>query len=230
MPAPTLVSAILQQSAALLNDTAMTIFNFTNQLPYFRLAYNEMEELLELNNIPISNKSVANIVIGLGMTDIGGPTGPPLPLELIEIQELFEKTNGTSENFVPMDRVDFLPNLDVPTQSLNYYTFNQQFIEFLSVGATSVRLIRINYVAANLPNIVDEKTNVPIFNGKTFLAYRTAALCANYIGENETRATYLNGEAQLAIDRFLGINTKSRQNMPARRRPFRAAWKRRGWF
>lgn len=230
MPAPTLVSSILQQSAALLNDTAMTVFTFTNQLPYFRLAYNEMEELLELNNIPISNKSSANSVIGIGMTDIGGPTGPALPLELIEIQELFEKTNGTSEDFVRMNREEFLPNISVPTQSLNYYTFNQQFVQFLAVGATSVRLVKINFVAANLPNIVDQNTNVPIFNGKTFLAYRTAALCANYIGENETRATYLNGEAQLAIDRFLGINTKSRQSMPARRRPFRAAWKSRGWF
>ena len=230
MPAPTLVQSILQQSAALLNDTAMTVYNFTNQLPYFRLAYNEMEELLELNNVPISNKSVANLTIGVGMTDIGGPTGPPLPLELIEIQQLFEKTSGSSEDFVPMSRVEFLPNISVPSSVLNYYTFNQQFVQFLSVGATSIRLIRINFVAANLPTIVDEKTNVPIFNGKTFLAYRTAALCANYIGENETRATYLNGEAQLAIDRFLGINTKSRQNMPVRRQPFRASWKRRGWF
>lgn len=230
MPAPTLVSSILNQSAALLNDVGLTNFTYAFQLPYFKIAYNEMEELLQQNNIPLSNETDSSFIINVGVSDIGGPTGPALPLDLIEIQELFEKTNGTSENFVRMSRQEFLPNLNVATQALIYYQFNDQFIKFLEVGATSVRQVKINYVAANLPDIVDENTNVPIFNGKTFLAYRTAALCANYIGENETRATYLNGEAQLAIDRFLSINTKSRQSMPVRRKPFRAAWKLRGWW
>ena len=229
MSAPYLVSEILQQSAALLNDQARQIFTFTNQLPHFKVAYAELEELLQQNNVPLSNETASDFVINIGMTDIGGPTGPALPLDLIEIQQLFEKTNGTSEDFVGMARREFLPELNVATQALIYWQFNDQFIKFLSVGATSVRRIKMNYVAANLPTIIDENTNVPVFNAKTFLAYRTAALCANYIGENETRATYLNGEAQLAIDRFLSINTKSRQSMPVRRRPFRAGFKLRGW-
>jgi hypothetical protein len=230
MPAPVLVKSILDQSAALLNDVALTTFTYAFQLPYFKTAYNELEELLEQNNIAVSNETVADLVINIGQVDIGGPTGPALPLDLIEIQQMFEKTDGTSENFMPMNRVDFLPNLNVATQALIYWQFNDQFVKFLEVGATSIRRIKINYVAANLPTIIDENTNVPVFNAKTFLAYRTAALCANYIGENEGRATYLNGEAQLAIDRLLSINVKAYQSMPVRRRPFRQSWKLRGWW
>lgn len=231
MPAPVLVREILDQSAALLNDTGKQIYTYAAQTPLFKLAYNELEELLQQNGISITNETTSpNFTIPVGTIDIGGPTGPALPLDLIEIYQMFERTSGSSESFVPMTRQDFLPSPVVATTTLSFWQFNDQYVKFISVGATSIREVKMNYVAANFPTIVDEQTNVPAFNSKTFLAYRTAGLCAYYIGENESRAGNLNAECQLAVERLLAINIKAYQSMPARRLPFRARWKARGWM
>jgi hypothetical protein len=62
------------------------------------------------------------------------------------------------------------------------------------------------------------------------LSYKTAALLSQFIGENESRAQLLNGEAELAVERMASIDNKGRQQMSTRHRPFRASYKARGGF
>jgi hypothetical protein len=230
MPSPITSGSIMDRSALLLNDAAKTIFTYTVQLPYLNTALDELQETLEENNVAMTNEKSSILVVTTSMTDIGGLTGPPLPSDLIEIRGSYERLSGSTEDFQIMSRVDFLPPFTVLTESLIYWTWQQQTIQFL--GATSNRDVRLDYMAAVIPaftNVLGTET-IALFNCKSFLAYRTAALCAEFIGENQSRAQDLNEFSIMALDRFLAINTKGRQASPIRRRPFMAAAKVRSGF
>ena len=230
MPSPVTSGSIMDRAASLLNDTAKSIFTYTVQLPYINAAQDELQETLEENNVPITNEKSSIIVVTTAMTDIGGATGPALPTDLIEVQGAYERLSGSTEDFQIMARCDFLPPFTVLTESLIYWTWQQQIMYFL--GATTNRDVRLDYIAAVMPVLTSTTgtDNIALFNAKSFLAYRTAALCAEFIGENNSRAQELNTYAQMALDRFLAINTKGRQATPVRRRPFMAAAKVRSGF
>lgn len=219
---------VMDSSAALLNDSAKTNFTYAAQLPYLKIAAQELQEEMELANVPTTNKKSSVFVITTAMTDIGGTTGPALPTDLIEIQGAYERLSGSNEDFQYMSKVEFLPPFTVLLESLVYWAWQGQVVNFL--GATTTRDVRLDYIATFLPTIVDENTSIVLFNSKSFLTYRNSALCAEFIGENKTRADELNVFAGQALDRFLGINNKGRQSFPVRRRPFMAGYKVRAGF
>jgi hypothetical protein len=78
--------------------------------------------------------------------------------------------------------------------------------------------------------LTSEDDPIQVTNGMSFLAYKTAALCSMFIGENQTRASILEAKAEQALERLTGINNKGRQQIVTRHRPFRAGWKARGGF
>lgn len=219
---------VMDRSAALLNDTVQSVFSYAVQIPYLNAAIDEMSELLESNNVPMTNETQAGIIINTGVTDIGGTTGPALPNDLIEIQSVYERLQGATEDFQFVTRVEFLPPFVEQTESLIYYCWQHQTIQFL--GATTPREIQLNYIGAVVTNVSSSADTISLFNAKSFLAFRTAALCAQFIGENKERADSLNSDAGMAMDRLLNISTKGRQAIATRRRPFMAGYKVRTGF
>lgn len=221
---------VMDRAAALLNDTAKNVYSYTAQLPYLNIAIDELAELFELNNIPSSNKLSATVTITTAMTDWGGSTGPALPTDLIEIQELYEKDYNVVEDWIPMTRKEYLPAYVVLLQSLVYWTWQNQIIYFL--GATTSRNVRMDYIAKPIANVSSTTGNdtISTINCKSFLAYRTASLCAEYIDTDEARASALAKDAVAALDRTLSISVKGRQSIATRRRPFMAAYKIRSGF
>lgn len=230
MPTAITTGNVMDRSASLLNDTAKSIFTYTAQLPYLNAAKDELQETLEENNVPYTNEKSSILVVTTAMTDIGGSTGPALPSDLIEIQGAYERLSGSSEDFQIMSRVDFLPPFTQLTESLIYWAWQVQVIQFL--GATTNRDVRLDYIGQIIPTFSSTtgSDSIGLFNAFSFLAYRNAALCAQFIGENPERAAALNVNAQMSLDRFLAINTKGRQASPVRRRPFMAAAKVRAGF
>jgi hypothetical protein len=215
---------VMDRSASLLNDTAKTLFTYSSQLPYLSTALDELLETLEQNNIGITNYTKTGIVVTAGVTVL---TTSELPANLIEIQRIWERTNGTSEEFVPVTRQDFLPPLQVQTTSLVYWSWQNQEVRLL--GATSDRELRIDYVGnVTTFKLADENDEIPIINAMSFLSYRNAALCAQFIGENKERSNDLNQMAIAAMDRMVGINVKGQQVLGTRRRPFMSSYKIRG--
>lgn len=218
-------AVIMRASAALLNDAAQT--NFTNEamLPYLNMAWKELREFCQQHNYGITNKVSTQVVIPAGTTVVGDPSGVSLPGDLLEIRELYERQDGTTDDFIPMTRVEFLPPTQVITAWLTWWTWNGQKIEF--IGATQDQQLRIDYIADIFTDIQlnQLEINLPLINSHSFLQYRTAALVARFVGENESRSEELNVTAQLAVDRFAAINTKGRQAIATRRRPFMMAYK-----
>jgi len=221
-----LVMDVLNGSSALLNDISASVFPPASQLPYLNIALNELQEELQLNNVPITNQTSGSIIVDAGVDGIGGGgIQPPLPVALIEPLTLHERTAGSQFSFTEMKKRDFLPVNQVPTAFLIYWNWEGDTIHFIPQGATGQVEILIHYVRSIFHNITSLVDTILYDKGKSFLTYRTAALCAEFIGENKTRADDLNNNAGLALVRVLGIATKGRQAITTRRRPFMSGWR-----
>lgn len=230
---PYTASTVFAQSAALLNDTVQAVFTDEVQAPYLNLALQELQEEFELNNVAVTNSTSAVITVPAETTQITRePTVadalPHYPNDLVEIQQLWEQNSGETRNYIPMTRKEFLPYYLQPTNNLIFFTWKEQIIEF--IGATADITVKIDYVKALFVPITLGTQTISIINSQTFLSFRTAALCAKYIMENESRSDELNQEAKLAIDRVEGLASKGRQSIQVRRRPFMASYKGRGIY
>jgi hypothetical protein len=226
-------SMVMDKSASLMNDTAKTVYTYAAQLPYLQMALDELQENFELNNIPVTNVTSIAIIVNAGVMFIGpvdgiGASAPPnYPDNVVEFQQLWERLADSSEPYIPIRQVEFLPhNLDdLPTSELQYWAFVNQRILF--IPSSTNRQIKIDYIGKIFPNNINENTLIGLINVRSFLQYRTAALCSQFIGENASRAEELNNFAQMAMDRSVGISVKGSQSQSARRRPFMASYKRR---
>lgn len=228
---------VMDISASLLNDTAKTVYTYVAQAPYLRLALQELREMYELNKIPVTSSTSTVIQLDAGVTNIifnaaGTPTNPKLPDDLVELTQVWER-NKNIDPFIPMTKKSFLPhNLEgVQCNQFIYYTWNGQSISMLPANIAND--IKLDYVRQMFPDagaVIDNNTQINVTNAQTFLEYRTAGLCAEFIERNITSANALNAMAIMGIDRATGIAIKGKQNIMTRRRPFRASYKKRGWM
>jgi hypothetical protein len=217
---------IMDAAAVLLNDAVKTQYTYYVQIPYLNMAINELQEHMELNNVPITNEVTTAISVAVGVTAITSATNPAIPTNLIEIQQISERLDQSSEDYIPMTRREFLPPMVEQIDSLVWWVWQNQEIRFL--GATTPRQLQINYIASRMFPVSTNADLFTIINCKSFLSYRTAALCAKYIGKDDDTYNSMSGDIQSALDRFLGVSAKGRQAIATRRRPFMAAYKTRG--
>jgi hypothetical protein len=224
-------SDIIATVSTLMNDFAQTKYTNTVVLPYLNLALDELQETFELNGIPITNETSAAITIPAGVNEIGFATNPALPSDLIEIQELWESPTGLN-NWTPMTKKDFIPHyLEDNTTISMFLIWCLDTGNISLIAANSVIDLKIDYTANmfNTPILIGNVgVDLPFTNVKTYLGYKTAALCALFIAENESRAQALDSLGMTALNRSTGIPIKGMQSITTRRRPFRASYKRRG--
>lgn len=232
MPTTSRPDEIMVMVAALLNDTARTIYTDTNVLPYLNMALDDLQETFELNNVPVTNDATEVIFVKAGVTRIGFGTNPSLPGDLVDIQQLYERTAGINP-FVHMERKTFIPKVLEDQEIAQFLIWAWAKQEVRLISATADNDLKIDYVASifNTPiALADIGATLGIINVKQYLGYKTAALCSMFVGENETRASALNGLANTAQEIELGIPTKGRQSIVTRRRPFMGSYKRRGSY
>lgn len=233
MPSTTMLLAgeVMDRSAALLNDPAKTDYTYVAQLPYLNMAIDELVENLEESNSSPTNQTALPITVAVGINSINRTESlvpPYYPDDMVEIQELGERLAGSNDSFVQMTRKEFLSRFP-PNNSLLVWSWENQSIKFNPNGAITPREIEIKYIARLVRPAIDETTYLGTINVRSYLSFKTAALCAMFIGENETRAQVLEDQANKALDRITGINNKGRQQIMTRHRPFRASYKRRGY-
>ena len=233
MPTP---AEIISTVASLMNDTAQTSYTDVAVLPYLNMALRNLQEEFEANNIPVTNQTSIAISVPVGVTVIRFPVPgqeealPELPVDLVEIQRLWESPYGLSQ-WIPMTKREFIPHYvesEVINQFLIWAWINQEIRLPLS---NAINDVKIDYISSMFRTIAESQLqiNFPFINIHSYLSFKTAALCSRYIGENSTRADGLDGEAIVALNRSMGISTKGRQAITTRRRPFRAGYKRTGW-
>lgn len=219
---------VMDSAAALLNDTALSVFTYVKQIPYLNMALNELQEFFELNDIPATDTLSAALTIAAGVTSIGFSPATPvpgvvyLPSNFIEPQIVWESNSGS---YSEMKRVEILPLLDSGVQQSNFgvYVWASQELRFNpSIQSNN---IKIHYLRSLFIPITASGDVITVVNAQSFLQFRTGALVAEFVGENKSRADELNGFASLALDRVIGIGVKGRQILTTRRRPFRSNYK-----
>lgn len=220
------VSSILERARFFLNDQNIQYFTNAILSEPFKTAYDDLREECYDNDIRIIAEVSAALEVEAEITDIGGPTGPALPIDFVVPVTLWERPNGTTIDYARMSPFRTLPKVTTLTNYLMYWSYRKQYIEF--IGANQDIDVKIDYIGNTLGFPDDAEDRINMFNAKSFLSYRTAALAAQYQGENEERAQGLNSNARQALDKLLNTDIKNQQSMPVRRRPFMASLKRLG--
>lgn len=227
-------SVVLDAAAVLMNDQAKAVYTNAVVLPYLKIALKDLQMEYEINNIPVTNETDDEVVVEIGINVVNefGGDPPNYPEDLVEIQQIWERLDGSEDPYIPLDKFEFLPhNLEgVALPSLSYWSWQDEKIKFNPLGATSDRQLKIDYIKSLFAGVTTADSAISVINSENFLSYRTAALCASFIGENPTRSQELNAEARISLDQALGISNKGRQAITTRRRPFMSSYRsRRVW-
>ena len=223
---------VMDRSAALLNDPAKTDYTYLAQLPYLNMAIDELVELLEESNASPTNQTSVAITLPVGankITPIEHIDAPHYPIDLVEIQEVFERAAGSNEGYLKLNRREFVSEFPIGN-SLMFWAWEDQIIKFNPAGTFGPREVQLRYVGKTIAQAANELSVIGAINSRSYLSYKTAALCAQFIGENESRAAVLNAEAERASERMTGISNKGKQQMMTRHRPFRASYKSYGGY
>lgn len=226
-----LASEVMDLAAAALNDVDRTVYDYDTQIPYLKLALQELQEIFELNSLAVTEQSSASIPIpasdDVTTIEFNAMGLTRLPDNLIEPQRLWERFSD-SYPWVPMTKTEYIASnlLGVATSSFVYWVWQQNTIKLLPNSGDSD--IKIDYVGSLFPKYIQEETIIPIQNGIGYLAYKTAELISDMVEHNPARAQTNGGRAAQSLDRISGISIKGKQLIMARRRPFRASYKRQG--
>jgi hypothetical protein len=220
-------SEVMDLAAAAMNDVDKTVYDYDTQIPYLKMALQELQEIFELNSAQVTEMSSVAIPVNAGVTEIifNAPSQPRLPDNLIEPQELWERTRDINP-WVPMTRKEYIPHdlAGVETNMFTYWVWQENKIKLLASNGDND--IKIDYVGSLFPKYVRSDTIIPVINAQGYLVYKTAELMSDMIEHNMERAQSNGGRALMSLDRISGITIKSKQQIMARRKPFRAAYKR----
>jgi len=222
-------TALFTRSAALLNDQARANYTDTVLLPYLNIALPELQELFELNNIPVTNETSAVIAVPSSTSVISFTSVPAIPSNLIEIQQLWESGTGLNQ-WTPITKREFLTGDILGNVSLTMFGVWAWIDQEIHVRAAVNPIdIKIDYIKTLFAELTLSGLGVQntILNTDSFFTNRVAGLAAEFIDEDLVRAEKLNMYAVMGLERSLGISVKGKQSIAIRRRPFRAAYKRR---
>jgi len=209
---PTLASDVFDRTRAVLNDVAKDLYTDEVLLPYLRIANDDLSDALVDNGGTVQKEVSVDIPLA-----IGNPL-PPLPDDMIVPIEVFEKDSGQNDTYYRfMRQRDFLPN-SVPSTELSIWAWREQTI--VIYGATINKVLRIRYYKL-ITQIAGANTPITLTHAMNYLAYHTAALVSEHIGQNRSKAVDLEGIAIGKLNKLLKKEVKQSHSHPTRRRPFR---------
>jgi len=211
---------------SLLNDAQGNLFTDTVLLPYANSAYRKLQRALgNAGGGGFIQDDVLLVVTAVTQTDpslqvsITDATAPPnqLPTDLLVPIKLWERPNGSTDDFVEMVDVSQHGGLPARVQhvTLSIWEWRADGIYFL--GATQDTEIRLRYSKA-YPDFTDSTSPVLIRNAQEAIAYATAALAAWSRGS--PLAEKWDAAASDAIEDLVAQAVRREQQSQRRRRPF----------
>jgi len=213
-------TAVLLQSAGLLNDVAQTSFTNAVLLPYLKIAFDELQIALDGYQLPFVNKSAAPATVTAAATTMTAPTDMVRPTNLWERAS----TSTRAEDYTEMREMNWDPKLS-PTNEKGIWSWVGN--AFVFPPSLSDRSILLEYVATLTDPAIPGSDTVQLQRIHVFLQYRVASLAAKYIMQDDSRADALSSDALRSLDAVLRAAVRSNQSKPAKRRPFRYSWNQR---
>ena len=211
---------------SLLNDAAGNLFTDALLIPYANSAYRKVQRALaNIQSGSALSDDVLLVAPAVTATDasvqvsITDATAPPnqLPPNLLVPLKLWERPNGSTDDFVEM--TDLTDHGGLPSQpqglNLQYWEWRADGIYFL--GATQDTQIRLRYETA-YPAFVDGTSAVLIRDAIEPIAYFTAAMAAAARGAPQ--ASRWDDAGTDALEDLLLRATHREQHTGRRRRPY----------
>jgi hypothetical protein len=211
---------------SLLNDAAGNLFTDGVLLPYANAAYRKVQRALAnvqsgtfLSDDVLLVVSAVTAVDPSAQVSITDATAPPnqLPVDLLVPLKLWERVNGSSDDFVEM--TDLTNHGGLPSQpqdvNLEYWEWRADGIYF--IGATQDTQIRVRY-QKTYPDFVDATSPVLIRNAQEAIAYFTAAMASAARGAPQAERWDEAGAD--ALEDLLVRATQREQHTGRRRRPY----------
>jgi hypothetical protein len=211
---------------ALLNDSQGNLFTDSLLLPYVNSAYRKVQRAIGNAGgggfiqddalLVVTAVDAVDTSLQVSITDA---TAPPnqLPTDLLVPLKLWERPNGSSDDFLEM--VDLTRHGGLPSRAqdttLSVWEWRGDGLYFL--GATQDTQIRLRYLKA-YPDLTDATSPVLVRNAQEALAYAAAALAAWSRGS--PLAAKWDDAATDAIEDLLVATVKREQQSQRRRRPF----------
>jgi hypothetical protein len=211
---------------SLLNDAAGNLFTDAVLLPYANAAYRKVQRVLAnvqagaflqddvLLVVPAVTEVDASVQVSI--TDA---TAPPnqLPTDLLVPTKLWERANGSTDDFIEM--TDLTDSGGLPSEPqgemLNVWEWRADGLYFL--GATQDTQIRLRY-EQSFPDLCDATSPVLIRQAQEAIAYATAAMAGAARGAPQ--AERWDSAAADAMEDLIARATQREQQLPRRRRPY----------
>ena len=213
---------------SLLNDSQGNLFTDAVLLPYANSAYRKLQRALGNAGgggfiqddalLVVTAVTQADTSLQVAITDA---TAPPnqLPTDLLVPLKLWERRNGSTDDFLEM--VDLTRHGGLPSRvqdvTLSVWEWRVDGLYFL--GATQDVQIRLRYLKA-YPDFTDATSPVLVRNSQEAIAYATAALAGWARGS--PLAEKWDGAAADAIEDVIVAAVRREQQSAHRRRPFSA--------
>ena len=232
------LAAILPEVLKCLNDasgnlwTIPTVGNttvpagFINLIPSMNLAYRKIQaNLANIGSPTFITDEKLFVVPAVLVIDpsiqviINEATAPPnnLPSDLLVPSKLWERQNGSVDNFQPM--TDLTDKGGLPSQaqgsSLMMWEWREDGLCF--IGATQDRQVRMRYVK-QLPALSDEASQLLIRNCRSSFVYFTSAI--ELASRGSPLAEKWDAAGNDALEVVMNRETRKSQGQPTRRRPF----------
>lgn len=210
-------SYITTQAQSLLNDAIGDYWNFTLLLPFLQLAFQDLSQALELNQITITEEIEVILNLQPNVQVIGFGTIPSLPSNFIQPVFLWERLSGQINAYwIEMTQVDEPPN-DIQTTLLGYWWWDGIQINLL--GSTIAEDIKLKFQGGlYIPQITTDY--IQPSGSELYLINRTAYYAADSI-EWESKANSCAQRAEVALAKFLSIQIQGQASLPVRRRGYR---------
>ena len=217
---------ITQLIRSLLNDAAGNLFTDSVLLPYVNSAYRKLQRALAAaGQETFLVDDVLLVVAAVTAVDpsaqvvIDDSTAPPnqLPTDLLVPLDLWERANGSSDDFVEMADLSLRGGLPSMQQgsTLQYWEWRQDGLWFC--GATQDTQIRLRY-QKSYPDLTDASSVVLVRSAQEAIAYAGAAMAA--LARGSPFAERWDGVAEDALEDLISTTVRRDQRGARRRRPY----------
>ena len=207
----TLASDVMERSRAVLNDIAKDLYTDEVLLPYLKIANDDLSDELVDHGTTVQKEVSIDIPLQAGVKQLN------LPIDIIVPIELFTKNENELDIYYHKAyQRDFLPN-GAPGNQIETWAWREQNIYF--IGSTSNKIVRLRYYRL-VTEILGINTPIELTHALNYLAYHSAALASEHIGQNRTKAIDLESQAIQKLHKLLKKEVKQTHGRPIRRRRF----------
>ncbi|MGB7563023.1 MAG: hypothetical protein WBL99_16275, partial [Candidatus Acidiferrales bacterium] len=173
---------VLTLARSLVNDAAGAVFSDAVLMPFLNSVYRALQRQLAESGVSVlvSQQDIdLPLTNGVTITEISDVSSPQLPTDLLAPHQLWEQATGSSDIFIPMEKITSgLPNFQ-PSSYLRMWEWREDTIQL--IGATQEITVRLRY-EKSLPALVQGTDPVQIRSSIDPLAYSVAALAARSRG------------------------------------------------